>query len=199
MTFSKVKKQTLPEMITNFRKQFNEYKSSLENNPTSNPDPSSIHQITLRLRDFDFQMNRMERELSNASDSEVIECSDQLNTLHRQYVEFKQRWQAIADMILNEDNTNNNENNKSNELMVEQSIVDQETEELEYLAQEAQRIAQTSREINEINNNVYKELNAQHAKIISIDKITSDTVPVMQKGNAQLDKAEQNQKLCLIC
>lgn len=197
MSFAKVKKQTLPEMIENFRREFNEYKSLIENNPNSNPDPALVHQITLRIQRFDFQMNRMEKELENAPDSEAIEYSDKFNTLRSQYSDFKQRWQAVAEMIVNENNSNNN--NANQQLLVEQSVVDQETEDLEYLAQEAERISQTSKEINEISNETLKELNSQHAKIVSIDKITGDTVPIMEKGNKQLEKAEEHQKTCIIC
>lgn len=198
MSFAKVKKQTLPEMIENFRRDFNEYKSSLENNPSSNPDPSSIHQITLKIQSFDFQMNRMEKELNNAPDMEAIECSDKLNTLRSQYIDFKNRWQSIAEMISNENNSTNPNNNR--QLMVDQSVVDQETEDLEYLARQTEEISRTSKEINEISNNTLKELNAQRAKIIKIDKITTDTVPIMEKGNKQLEKAEEHQKTsCIIC
>lgn len=190
MSFSKVKKQTLPEMVDNFWMHMNECKSEIKKN-------GSISNLKQKMNILDFQISLIEKALNNAPDDKKIQYSYLYQNAHSEYIRFKQN--HIYEIEASKNNQNVPKTEESNQQLIEQSIIEQETENLEYLANEIQIITQQMKEINEISNCVYNELQSQRPRIVKIDTLISESVNHMEQGNKQLEKAEKNQKKCNIC
>lgn len=191
MSFSKIKSQTFPEMFNNFMRQLNEYKNLSKNNGNS---PKKLQQ---QIGILDFQIKRMENAFNDSPDNKKIEYSNLFQRAHSEYSRFKQEHNEEIELYINEQNSQREKVHQ--QLLVEQSMEAQEAENLEYLANEAQSIARQMKELQEISQKVYSELQSQRPTIVSIDTMISKSVTNMEKGNDQLEKAEKNQKSCNIC
>lgn len=191
MSFSKIKSQTFPEMFNNFMRQLNEYKNLSKNNGNS---PKKLQQ---QIGILDFQIKRMVNAFNDSPDNKKIEYSNLFQRAHSEYSRFKQEHNEEIELYINEQNSQREKVHQ--QLLVEQSMEAQEAENLEYLANEAQSIARQMKELQEISQKVYSELQSQRPTIVSIDTMISKSVTNMEKGNDQLEKAEKNQKSCNIC
>ncbi|KAK8896761.1 hypothetical protein M9Y10_014678 [Tritrichomonas musculus] len=191
MSFSKIKSQTFPEMFNNFMRQLNEYQNLSKNNGNS---PKKLQQ---QIGILDFQIKRMENAFNDSPDNKKIEYSNLFQRAHSEYSRFKQEHNEEIELYINEQNSQREKVHQ--QLLVEQSMEAQEAENLEYLANEAQSIARQMKELQEISQKVYSELQSQRPTIVSIDTMISKSVTNMEKGNNQLEKAEKNQKSCNIC
>ena len=191
MSFSKIKSQTVPEMFNNFMRQLNEYQNLSKNNGNS---PKKLQQ---QIGILDFQIKRMENAFNDSPDNKKIEYSNLFQRAHSEYSRFKQEHNEEIELYINEQNSQREKVHQ--QLLVEQSMEAQEAENLEYLANEAQNIARQMKELQEISQKVYSELQSQRPTIVSIDTMISKSVTNMEKGNDQLEKAEKNQKSCNIC
>lgn len=191
MSFSKMKSQAFPEMFNNFMRQLNEYKNLSKNNENT---PKKLQQ---QIRILDFQIKRMENTFNNSPDNKKIEYSNLFQRAHSEYSRFRQEHNEEIELYINEQNSQREKVHQ--QLLVEQSMEEQEAENLEYLANEAQSIARQMKELQEISQKVYSELQSQRPTIVSIDTMISKSVTNMEKGNDQLEKAEKNKKSCNIC
>lgn len=194
MSFAKIKSQTLPDMINTFTKQFNDYKCAFENNQSSN------QKLFYNIQNFDLQVKRMESKLNDIPDNKKMECINLFQNVLSEYLEFKAKYKNEIEKCCNEQNTsiNNSQENNDQQLLVEQSMEEQEAQNLEYIARESEKIIRQMRELNEISNQVNHEINSQRIKIVSIESLTDTAVKKMEKGNKELEKAEKNQRTCNI-
>lgn len=78
--------------------------------------------------------------------------------------------------------------------LLDQSTIDQETDQLDVLESEVNAILRDMREINSLFNKTMQELQSQRHLLAGVDTITTGAAKDMKKGNDQLDKAESHMK-----
>lgn len=79
-------------------------------------------------------------------------------------------------------------------LLVDQQMLDGETEELEMLQNAVQDILAQMREVNQLFQQTHEEIQRQRHMLNSIETYTGNALSEMSEGNEQLSKAQQHQK-----
>ena len=82
-----------------------------------------------------------------------------------------------------------------NQPLLEQAQLDSESDQIEMMTQEVNAILSTMREINQIFQQAFEEIQKQRHLVHSIDAITTKAVDNMVKGNKELEKAQEHQKM----
>ena len=195
MSFSKIKNQSLPDMINIFHQQFQDFISTYENNQRLICQPNIDQILCQKIQIFDYQIKIMESKLNDSPDNEKLQYTHQFQTILSEYFQFKEKNQIYIEKCFNEHDLNTDENQH---ILFEQSIEDQVAQNLEYIAREAEIITRHMKELNDISDQVFKEINSQNNKIVAIESITDESVKKMENGNKQLEIAEKNQKICNI-
>lgn len=75
---------------------------------------------------------------------------------------------------------------------------EQETEEVDYLANETREIANAMRDIDNVTNKLNDEIQNQRFIVRSVDDKIQATTETMEKGNQSLEKAQEYQPKCRI-
>ncbi|OHT02735.1 hypothetical protein TRFO_30043 [Tritrichomonas foetus] len=91
-------------------------------------------------------------------------------------------------------NSNRNNDNLINAPLLDQQMLDNETDQLDLMEHEVNSILSNMREIQQLFQSTLQEIQKQRHIVASIDQMTSNSVDHMQKGTKELDKATQHQK-----
>lgn len=84
-------------------------------------------------------------------------------------------------------------------LMVDQSLIDSDSDQLAILESEVNTILSTMKEINALFEKTMQELQSQRNLIISVDNMTSKAADDMSMGTLELEKADVHQKKSRKC
>lgn len=196
--FGKVEEPTLSGMINEFKQHFYSFKEYFKNAETRNQFSSESTKLHSNMQNLEWELKKIESEFNTASDTEVIECSDDFRLFQSEFEDFKKRFQTAV-RVISDDQNNSNNYNQYNGNYYDQEMIDEQTNELDHINSEVREIVQTSKEINRISHQVDQEIKKQRVQIIKIDKVTNEAVGKMEKGNRELNKAEEYQKGCTIC
>ncbi|OHS98197.1 hypothetical protein TRFO_09076 [Tritrichomonas foetus] len=90
--------------------------------------------------------------------------------------------------------SSSHENPNYTEPLLDQQMIDGETDMISLIENDVTNILSQMRELNSIFNQTFEELQKQRHKIVSIDSITNNSKKEMKKGNQELEKAGNHQK-----
>lgn len=79
-------------------------------------------------------------------------------------------------------------------LLVDEQLLDSQSEELAYLEQAVQGILAQMREVNQLFTQTHEEIQRQRHMLNSIDTYTQNALSEMSTGNEQLSQAQKHQK-----
>ncbi|EAY03624.1 hypothetical protein TVAG_161630 [Trichomonas vaginalis G3] len=83
--------------------------------------------------------------------------------------------------------------------LLDQQVVDGESEQLEELEVQVREILSTMREVNEIFTKTLEELQRQNHMVVGISDTVAESKNAMVKGNEQLERGKQHQKASTRC
>ena len=148
-------------------------------------DAKTLSEVSKRVKDELYELKKDENY-------EVNEYEKEFNSLREQM-------QAQLPPIIAKLKQSAEEDNKvapvqgSNQVL-DQELIDRESEQIEVLEIEVRNILATMREVNQIFTQTLEELQKQQHMIATIDGHTEEAVNDMRHGNESLDKAKQHQK-----
>jgi hypothetical protein len=83
--------------------------------------------------------------------------------------------------------------------LLEQSLLDGETDVIDILEQQVNEILVTMREVNQLFGETLEQLQAQRHILTAIETHTTEAVSEMQRGNEELEQAKEKQKSSTKC
>ena len=201
MTFFKINRATsIKDMISSFENSLNDMKAI-----SNDPNVENLKKLNMKFNQTDRLTKKIENAFLKASDSEVIEHSGKFGESLFEYQQFKNSWKPVVESAItsnveiNKTETNNVDHTNDERFVMDQQTLDHESAELSYLNDELVHIVETSKEINQISKEIQNKLIEQRVKIVSIDKMIENSITQMEKGNKELDKADQHSKETVPC
>jgi chromosome segregation ATPase len=83
--------------------------------------------------------------------------------------------------------------------LMDQQLLDRQSEDLDVLEQQVQEILRTMREVNALFTQTLQKIQEQRHLLVGMDQSTSESIASMTAGNESLEKAAGNQKRTTKC
>jgi hypothetical protein len=84
-------------------------------------------------------------------------------------------------------------------LMMDQGLLDGETDEIDVLEQNVSEVVVGMREVNDLFTSAHREIQSQRHLVVKVDSATSESVSEMAVGNERLESAARRQKASSKC
>jgi hypothetical protein len=108
--------------------------------------------------------------------------------------QMRDRLPAVIDSLRNSSSSSRSASTAQSSLMLNQQLLDRESEELEVLEQEVAGILRVMREVNFLFTQTLGEIQKQRHLVMELDKSTGESLEAMSEANSILEKAAGNQK-----
>lgn len=197
------KTEDLKTLIDQYSKAFDEVNSSISNIK----DVDTLKLLKKNIKFLTRNSKKIEEELYACTDPNVDELQNQYNQISQQYESEKSMWNSILikkEKEIKDILRQKEYEMKMSELTEEERLELQQKDELDYLQRQLKVINKMSKELNVVVHQVDDVITEDHKKVVKIDKDIQKSKTSMEKGNKELNKAEEYQKAnesedCNIC